>query len=342
MFKFASPIYFYLLLLLPVFYAILIYAKIIYRKRVEVFGNFKTLARLMPEASWGKVRTKFILLTIAYVFVIFALARPQMGAKMRSNTKKGIELMLVVDVSNSMMAEDFKPSRLERTKYAINSLLDKFVDDRVGLVVFAGKPFVQLPITSDYTAAKSFVGYVSPGMVEAQGTNIGSALELAGRSFSSASDKNRAIVVISDGEDHEGAAVKVAEQLANSGILVSTIGIGTPEGSPIVIGGEEMVDENGEIVVSKLNEELMRNIALSGGGTYVRASNASLGLAEIVNQLKSLEGVEFENITYDEYNELYQYFLAIALFILLLEFSILERKNRVISKIKFFNLEQKS
>lgn len=341
MFRFASPEYFYLLLLLPVFYGILIYAKIIYRRRLSIFGNIDTIKRLTPEASWGKVRDKFVIVTLAFVSLVIALAQPQMGSKLKEVKKKGIELMLVVDVSNSMMAEDFKPSRLERTKYAINSLLDKFVDDRIGLVVFAGRPFVQLPITSDYTAAKSFVSYVSPGMIDAQGTDIGAALELAGRSFSSESDKNRAIILISDGENHEGNPEAVAQQLMEKGIIVSSIGIGTPEGSPITIGGEMMKDEKGEIVVSKLNEDMMKQVALSTGGSYVRANNGSLGLQELVDQLKNLEQSEFKSEIFDEYNELYQYFVALAIILLLLEYSILERRNRVISRMKLFNIEEK-
>lgn len=341
MFKFASPEYFYLLLLLPLFYGILIYAKIIHRKRLAAFGNLLIIGRLMPEASWGKVRNKFIVLTMAFTLLVIALAQPQLGSKLKEVKKKGIELMLVVDVSNSMMAEDFKPSRIERTKYAINSLLDKFIDDRIGLVVFAGRPFVQLPITSDYTAAKSFVSYVSPGMIDAQGTDIGSALDLAGRSFSSQSDKNRAIILISDGENHDGNPEEVARQLGEKGIIISTIGIGTPEGSPITIGGEMMKDEKGEIVVSKLNEEMMKNVAYAAGGSYVRATNSSLGLNELVSQIKNLEATEFKSETYDEYNELYQYFVGLALILLVLEFSVLERRNRVISRIKIFNIEEK-
>lgn len=341
MFRFAEQEYFYLLLLLPVFYFILIYAKRIHAKRVALFGNPQTVNKLMPEAAWSKVKNKFIYMTLAFISLVFALARPQLGSKIKEVKKQGIELMLVVDVSNSMMAEDFKPSRLEMTKYAINSLLDRFVDDRVGLVVFAGRPFMQLPITSDYVSAKSFVSYVSPGMVQAQGTDIAAALELAGKSFSSQSDKNRAIVLISDGENHEGDPTGIAKQLGEQGIILSVIGIGTPSGSPIIIDGETMKDEKGEIIVSKLDEDMLRRVAANGGGAYVRASSSSLGLNDIVNQLRTLDATEFDTIAFDEYNELYQYFVALAIFILLLEFSILERRNRVISRIKLFNIDKK-
>ncbi len=341
MFRFAEPDFFFLLLLLPIFYAILFYARIIYRRRIARFGKISTVERLMPEAAWSKIQSKFIILTFAYCSLVVALAKPQFGVKVREMKQKGIELMLVVDVSNSMMAEDFKPSRIEKTKYAINSLLDKFIDDRIGLVVFAGRPYVQLPITSDYITAKSFVDYVSPGMIDAQGTDIGAALSLAGKSFSSMSDKNRAIVVISDGENHEGDPTEVIEQLRDNGIVVNAIGIGTPGGSPITIDGELMKDDKGEIVVSKLNEDMLLKVAKDGGGVYVRATNTSLGLDEIVKQLRELEGVEFAATVFDESNELYQYFVGLAIILLLMEFFTLERKNRVISRMKLFNLERK-
>lgn len=339
MFRFASPEFFYLLLLLPLFYGILFYAKVIYKRRIALFGSPTTVSRLMPEALWSKIRNKFITMTLAFTALVLALAQPQMGAKLKEVKKKGVELMLVVDVSNSMLAEDFKPSRLERTKYEINSLLSKFVDDRIGLVVFAGKPFMQLPITSDYVSAKSFVDYISPGMIDVQGTDIRSALELAGRSFTSQTDKNRALILISDGENHEGDIKSITEKLASEGVLVSTIGIGTPEGSPVVINNEIIKDENGEIVVTKLNEELLKEIASSGGGQYVRATNSSLGLNELVSQIRTLEETEFDTITFDEYNELYQYFVALALILLLFEYMTLERRNRVISRLRLFNIK---
>lgn len=341
MFRFANPEYFFLLLLLPLMLALFFYVRYRYNKRLRKFGNPETIAQLMPEASWRKTTYKFILIGLALLFLIVAMARPQNGARLKEVKKKGVEIMLVVDVSNSMMAEDFSPSRLERTKYAINSLLDKFTDDRVGLIVFAGRAFVQLPITSDYITAKSFVDYVSPGMVNMQGTAIESALKLAGKSFSSGSADSRAIILISDGENHEDDPLAEAARLAKEGIIVSTIGIGTPEGAPISIGGEPIKDENGNIVVSKLNEELLKEIALETGGTYVRATNQSLGLNEIVDQIKKLDAREFGTTLFDEYNELYPYFAGIALLLLLLEFSLLERKNRIITRMRFFHIEEK-
>lgn len=341
MMRFANPEYFYLLLLLPLFVGLLLYIKREYTKRLKRFGNIETLRQLMPDAAWSKIRNKFLLVALAFVFIVLALARPQTGAKLKEVEQKGVELLFVVDVSNSMLAEDFKPSRIERTKNAIGSLLDKFTNDRVGMVVFAGKPFMQLPVTTDYIVAKNFIDYISPNMIEAQGTDIAAALRLAQSSFSSDSEKSRAVILISDGEAHDGDAISVAESMSKEGIIVNAIGIGTPEGSPIVVGGQEFRDENGNIVVSKLNEELLKEIAINGGGAYVRATNQSLGLDEVVKQVRSMEQKNFATVVYDEYNELYQYFLGIALILLVLEFFILERRNRVLSRIKLFKREGK-
>lgn len=341
MFRFANPEYFYLLLLLPLMAGLLVYIKYNYNKRLRAFGNIETLKKLMPEASWGNIRNKFILLMAAFVFIILALARPQTGARYKEVERKGVELMFVVDVSNSMLAEDFKPSRLERTKNSINRLLDRFTNDRVGLIVFAGKPFIQLPITSDYTVAKSFVDYISPNMVPEQGTEIAAALRLARISFSQQSENSRAVILISDGETHDEGALKIVEEMAKEGIIVNTVGIGTPEGTSITIGGEQIKDENGNIVVTKLNEQLLKEIAINGNGTYVRASNASMGLEEVVRNIKSLDQKTYSTAMFEEYDELFQYFLAVALILLVLEFFVLERKNRIIARMHLFNIENK-
>ncbi len=339
MFRFANPEYFYFLLLLPLMLLLYVLVKRNYNKRIELFGNIDTLSQLMPEASWSKILYKFIFIFCAFVFFVLALARPQLGSKLREVKQNGIEIMFVVDVSNSMLADDFQPSRLERTKNAINTLLDKFSNDRVGLVVFAGKAFVQLPITSDFIAAKRFVDYISPSMINAQGTSINSALELAYRSFSSESSGSRAVILISDGENHDENPLPIVEKMAEDGIIVSTIGIGTPSGVALKIEGKPITDENGNIVVTKLNEEILKQIAITSGGTYIKASNSSIGLNEIVAQLRTIEGKDFSTSRFEAYNELYQYFLVIGLIFIALEFLVLERKNRVINRMKLFNIE---
>lgn len=341
MFRFANPEILYFLALLPLMFLLYLFVKKRYYARMRAFGDLTTLAKLTPDASWKKTLYKMSVITLAFVFLIIAAARPQMGAKLKEAKQEGVEIMFVVDVSNSMLADDFQPSRLERTKNAINTLLDKFTNDRVGLIVFAGRAYVQLPITSDYIAAKSFVDYISPGMIPSQGTSITEALKVALKSFSSESSGSRAVILISDGENHEGDPLPIAEKMAEEGIVISTIGIGTPAGVALKIEGKAVTDEKGNIVVTKLNEDILKQIAMTTGGTYIKASNASMGLNELVAQIKTMKNREFSTTVFDAYNELYQYFLSIGLFLILLEFSLLERRNRVITRMKLFNLDDK-
>lgn len=338
MFRFANPECFYLLLLLPLMIMLYFVVKRRYYKRLRLFGNVSTLEKLMPDASWKKTLYKFILLSVAFLFFVIGVARPQIGSQLREVEQKGIEIMLVVDVSNSMLADDYTPSRLEKTKYAINQLLDNFENDRVGLVVFAGKAFVQLPITSDFIAAKRFVDYISPQMIDSQGTSIEEALKVAGRSFSSKSEGSRAIILISDGENHDGDPLQIAREMAEQGIIISTIGIGTTSGVALNIMGTPVTDEKGNIVVTKLNEDILKQLASITGGSYIRASNSSIGLNELITQLNTIETKEFSVSRFDAYNELYQYFLICGIILILLEFLLLERRNRVINRMKLFNV----
>lgn len=275
-----------------------------------------------------------MLTSIAIVLIVVALARPQWGSKLKEVKKKGVEIMLVVDVSNSMLAEDFRPNRLESTKYAINRLLEQLTEDRVGLIVFAGNAFVQLPITSDYVSAKSFVSQVSTDMINNQGTSIAAALDLARRSFSGQSDRSRAVVLISDGEDHEEDPMPCVEAAMADGIVIHAIGVGTPEGAPVVINGQPIKDENGNIVVSKLDETMLQKIALTTGGSYIRAGNQSVGLNEIVGRIHEMEKSEFTTMVIDAYNEQFQYVIGLALCFLLLEFLLLEKKSRRAEKFR--------
>lgn len=336
MFRFESPENLYLLLIIVPLIALYFWVRYRHGERLKRFGNPELIKELSPLAAWEKVKIKFTLIIIAIILVIVALARPQLGSKLEEVKKRGVEIMAVVDVSNSMLAEDISPSRLERTKFALSNLSTKLIDDRLGLIVFAGDAFVQLPITSDFISARNFVNYISPSMVANQGTNIGKALSLAARSFSSQSDKSRAIILISDGEDHEGSLKDVAATFKDSGTAIHVIGIGTPEGTPITIGGETMKDEKGNMVITRLAEEELRNLALSTGGSYIRATNQSLGLDEIVNEIRKLESKEFSTMVFDEYNEQFQYSLVIALLLLIIEFITLERKNQFIARLTIF------
>ena len=344
MFRFANPQYLWLLVVLPLFAALFWLAAHRRRKRLERFGHPAILEELMPEVSTGRVTLRFILFSLALLCLILAAARPQFGSKLREEKTRGIEMMLTVDVSNSMLAEDFEPNRLERTKYAIGKLFEGLQQDRVGLVVFAGEPKVQLPITSDYRMARAFARKIDPSLVPVQGTAIGKALEQALLAFSSNTEQShgRVIILITDGENHEDDAIAVAERAARQGVRIFTIGIGTPEGAPIQIGGEFIQDENGEMVVSKLNEEMLAQIADITGGAYVRATKQSIGLDEIVKAINEMEKTELSTIRFEEFNEQYQYLLIAALVLLLAEFLILDRRNPLLAHLNIFREKQNS
>lgn len=338
MFRFANPQYLWLLTLIPLFVVLFAGVAAQRRRRLARFGNPDTLAELMPEVSNGRVVLKFILFCCAVALVVLAAARSQFGSKLREEKARGVEMMLVVDVSNSMLAEDFEPNRLERTKYAINRLFDGLKQDRVGLIVFAGEPRVQLPITSDYRMAKAFARRIDPSQVSVQGTAIGKALEQALLSFSGETDekRSRAIILITDGENHDDDAVAVAKRAAEQGIRIYTIGIGTPEGAPIEIDGEFIRDEQGEMVVSKLNEEMLAQIADLTGGAYVRATKQDIGLDEIVRSINEMEQSELSTVRFEEFNEQYQYLLIAALVLLVAEFFLLARRNPLLAHLNIF------
>lgn len=340
MFRFAHPHMLWLLWAIPLLVVIFLLALRLRKHRLARFGSLTTLDELMPEVSNGRVFLKFLLFVSAIFFLILAAARPQFGSKLLEEKSEGIEMMLVVDVSNSMLAEDFAPNRLERTKYAINKLFEGMKQDRVGLVVFAGEPKVQLPITSDYRMAKAFAQKIDPSLVSVQGTAVGKALEQALLSFSGETVEegrhSRVIILITDGENHEDDAIAVAERAAEMGIRIYTIGIGTPEGAPISIGGDFIRDENGEMVVSKLNEEMLQQIAEITDGLYVRSSLQSIGLEEIVQSIEAMEKTELSTVRFEEYNEQYPFLVAIALVLLLLEFLLLDRRNPLLKHLNIF------
>jgi Ca-activated chloride channel family protein len=292
----------------------------------------------MPDYSKGRNVLKMLLLLVSLFFLVIAVARPQFGSKLKEEKSEGIEMMLVVDVSNSMLAEDFEPSRLERTKYAIGKLFEGLKQDRVGLVVFAGEAKVQLPITTDYRMARAFTKRISPSLVSVQGTDLAQALSLATISFSSTTgvNRSRAIILITDGEGHSGDIMAAAEQAKAEGIRIYTIGIGTPEGAPIQIDGEFLKDEKGDMVVTKLDEETLESIAQATDGLYVRASKQDLGLDEVVREINAMEKSELETLRFEEYNEQYAYALVVALVLLLLEFALLDRRNPLLSHLNIF------
>ncbi len=328
MLYFASPIYLWLLLLVPVIpivYGILRYLR---TKRIRKMGDEALVRRLMPSWSGAKGWVRIVLFALAWLFFVIGISRPQMGAKLKEHEAKGAEIMICLDVSNSMLAQDYSPSRLDRAKLAISRVVDKLAGDRIGLIIFAGTSFVQLPITTDYVSAKMFLGNIDTGSVPVQGTAIGDAVKTAMKSFSAQSDKSRAIIVITDGENHEDDAVDAARQAAEIGIKVYTIGVGSQQGQPIPVEGGLLKDSEGNIVVTRLDEGTLRKMAQEGGGAYVHAGNEEFGLAPIVDDIKKMEAERYSSIVFEEYDELFMYFFAVALALLVLEALIGERKHR--------------
>ncbi len=338
MFRFANPQYLWLLATVPAFVLLFWMAARNRRRRLTRFGCEETIRELMPEVSQGRIVLKFIVFCSAFSLLVLAAAQPQFGSKLREERSQGIEMMLVVDVSNSMLAEDFEPNRLERTKYAIGKLFEGLQQDRVGLVVFAGEPKVQLPITSDYRMAKAFARRIDPSLVSVQGTAVGKALEQALLAFPGDDGEahSRVVVLITDGENHEDDALAVARRAAEAGVRIYTIGIGTPEGAPIEIDGEFIRDEKGDMVVSKLNEEMLSQIADLTGGAYVRATKQSIGLDEIVKSIAAMEQSERAALRFEEYDEQYQWFVAVALLLLLGEFLLFDRRNPLLARFNIF------
>ena len=328
MVNFAQAQYLLLLLLIPllfVFHAVMLRFR---KKRIRRFGDEALVREIMPSRSGSKGWVRVTLFSIAFFFFVIGLSRPQIGAKLKEHQTKGVEIMIALDVSNSMLAEDYSPNRLERAKLAISKLVDRLRDDRIGLIVFAGNSFVQLPVTTDYVSAKMFLNSITTSSVPIQGTAIGDAINTAIRSFSLQSEKSRAIIVITDGENHEDDPVAAAKQAAEMGIRVFTIGVGSPEGEPIPMDGELLKDRNGEIVVTRLDEKQLQDVAAAGGGVYVRAENSEFGLNPIVDSIRKMDEEEFSSVVFEEFDEQYMYFFAIALVFFVIEMLIGNRRAR--------------
>lgn len=340
MFRFANPQLLWLLTLLPVAAALYVASLYARRRRLARFGNSSTLRQLMPDAAQWRNNLKFFIWLAALSLVILAAARPQFGSRLREEKSKGVEMVLAIDVSNSMLADDFEPNRLERTKFAMDKLFDGLRQQRVGVVVFAGEAVVQLPVTADYRMAKAFAKRISPSLVSVQGTALGSALSTALLSFSGSRESSRVIILITDGETHDNDALKIAEQAAGEGIKIFTIGIGTPEGAPIRVNGDFIRDENGEMVVSKLNEQLLKQIASVTDAAYVRASKQSIGLEEIVSEINRMEQSELSTLRFEEYDEQFPYLLWGAFVLLLVELLILDRKNPLLVRFDIFTRKE--
>jgi len=310
------------------------------KRSLKKLGSQEFVRKLMPEFSGIRPNIKFFLQLLAISFVIIILARPQFGSKLEEVKKQGIEVIIALDVSNSMLAEDIQPDRLTRAKQALTRLIDNLDNDKIGLVVFAGDAYTQIPITSDYVSAKMFLSAINPDMVPKQGTAIGSAIELGIRSFSPGEGKSKAMIIITDGENHEDDPVSAAGEASKAGIVIHTIGIGSAEGVPVpvMVNGRRdyLKDPDGNTVITKLDEDILKKIAVSASGNYVRASNTNFGLDEIFGQIRKMKKEDLESTMYTEYNDQFQIFAVFALVLLIVEFLIMDRKNRKLSNIKLF------
>jgi len=343
MFRFAHPEYLYLLLLLPLLIGVFIYTIIQKRRNISKFGNPDLLAELMPNVSFIRPQVKFYLQLFSVLLLVIVLAQPQFGTKEEKEKRKGIEVMIALDVSNSMMAQDVQPSRLEKAKQVLSKLVDGMTNDKIGLIVFAGDAYTQLPITVDYVSAKMFLSTISPQLVPRQGTAIGSAIDLAIKSFGPKSESGRAIIVITDGENHEDDAIGASKLAAENNIIVNVIGMGKTDGSPIPIPGTMSFwkDKDGNVVVSKLNETMCKEIAIAGKGLYVHADNSDNAYKIITKELDKLGKSDIKTSIFSEYNEQFQSFALFALLILIIDFFLFDRKNKRLSKLRIFDLKEK-
>lgn len=329
------------LLILPVLILLFYLIRSLYLRRLKSWGDVTLLNRLMPEVSFSRTQIRFALWMISLGILLVALARPQFGTKLSEVKRKGVEIIIALDVSNSMLAEDIQPNRLENAKMAISRLIDRLENDKIGLIVFAGDAYIQMPVTTDYSAAKLFLNSISTQIVPRQGTAIASAIRLSMRSFSPQSEKSRAIVIITDGENHEEGAEEAAKEAAEASILVHAIGIGSPQGVPIPVTNANGVtdyrkDLEGNVIISKLNEELLEKVASAAGGIYVRATASRTGLNLILDEMSKMEKQEIGMKVYSEYDEQFVYYSGFALFLLILDTFVSNRKSRWIRKIQIF------
>lgn len=341
MFKFEHPYYFYLFAAIPVMVILLMTYYRSLRKKLKILGDYDLVMALRPDVSSSKRVVRQVLFLLAFCSLILALCNLQTGSKLKEVKREGADIMVCLDVSNSMLAQDLSPNRLTRARYALERMVDQLNGDRLGLVIFAGEAYVQLPITTDYSAAKLFIDAINPGMVPIQGTNLADAIKVASESFSNESGKNKAIVLITDGEDHEAEAVTAAESAAKNDIMVSTIGIGSETGVPIPLIENGVVkgyrkDREGQTVITRLNAALLQEIAAKGNGVFVQATPSDLGLEKVLEKINQLEKSAIESKMYSDYEDQFQWFIALTLLLLIIESLISERISNWYKRLNLF------
>lgn len=337
MFRFEDPIYLYLLLLIPLLAVIRFLTVWQQKRRLRRFGDIELLRQLMPDVSRFRPLVKFCLLLTALALIIIMVARPQFGTKISHEKRTGIETIICMDISNSMLAEDVAPSRLDRAKMMVENLVDNFTNDKIGLIVFAGDAFIQLPITSDYVSAKMFLSTIDPSMMATQGTDIAAAIRMASHSFTQQEGVGKAIIVITDGEDHEGGALEAAKEAEDRGMRVYVLGVGSTKGAPIPLGdGDYLKDNTGQTVMTGLNEDMCRQVAQAGGGAYIHVENNSRAQEQLDAELDKLSKKDIESTIYSDFDEQFQAVGIIALLLIILEVCILEVKNPLLRRISLF------
>ena len=311
------------------------------KRALKLFGETTIIQQLMPDVSKTKPVIKFLLLLLAFLFLVTGIINPQIGTKLEEVKREGADIIIALDVSNSMKAEDLAPNRLERAKQAISKLIDKLEGDRIGVIVFGGQAYVQLPVTTDYAAAKLFLENIDTDIIPTQGTAIGAAIDLAIESFGKDEGKNRAVIIITDGENHEDDALRATQDAVGKGIVIHTIGMGSVNGSPIPVYKNKIQvgfkkDKDGSTVITKLNEPMLQEISATGNGIYVRAANSETGLNTILSEIKKLDKKQFESKMYTDYDDKFYYFIAIALILIIIEIFISERKSKWLERLNLF------
>ncbi|MFI5157382.1 MAG: VWA domain-containing protein [Sphingobacteriales bacterium] len=345
MLRFANAYILWALVLVPLLIIIFMLVRRWKKKALASLGDKGVIGRIMPQVSSSRPMLKFIFFIVAYTLLIIGAADPQVGNHIDEVKKKGADIMIVLDVSNSMLSQDFAPNRLENAKRALSQLIDNLHEDRIGIIVFAGEAYVQMPITTDYSAAKIFLNTINTGMVPVQGTAIGTAIDLGVKSFDYKDGTGKAIILMTDGENHEDDAITATQNAHDKGVVTHVIGFGSPQGSPIPIydNGKQIgfhLDSAGHTVISKLNEDMCKEIAVAGNGVYIRATDANSGLGIVMDQVHKMKQKTYDAKSFKDFEDRFQFFLAIALFLFIAEFFISNRKSLRLSNLKLFEVKK--
>lgn len=345
MFLLEDKTYFWLLLVIPAL--ILLFAiLVLWQKRTQKkFADKELLQKLSPDRSLGKSILKLVTLSVALACLVIALVNPKFGTKLEKVKREGVDVVFAIDVSKSMLAEDIAPNRLEKSKQLVTQIINNLASDRVGIIAYAGSAFPQLPITTDYAAAKMFLQAMNTDMVSSQGTAIKDAIELATTYFNDQDQTNRIVFLISDGEDHEGQASDIAKEAAQKGIRIVTIGVGTPKGGPIPNKRNGIIqsykkDSRGETVITRLNSQTLKEIAAAANGEYISGSSTGEVVEKVTDILQNMDKKEFESQQIAEYKSQFQWFLGLGLFFLFLDILFLERQTSWLKRLNLFNEEK--